>query len=87
MFREPSLDVGGNAGVIGIIATMHDIDAVFSVCHEYQLRTTRLLDGGYFSSLFEGRIGRGSKLPPQFGQIPERTPPTQSLQKVHSIAI
>jgi len=31
-----------------------------------------------------GRIGRGTKPPPQFGQVPSSTPSTQEAQKVHS---
>lgn len=45
---------------------------------------TRAIDGGFFSSFETGRIGRGVRLPPQFGQRPRRLFSTQSRQKVHS---
>jgi len=41
------------------MAAMHD-----------QLFVTRLLDGGYLSSIAAGRIGLVVKSPPQFGQTP-----------------
>jgi hypothetical protein len=44
----------------------------------------RFVDAGYFSSLLAGRRGRGTKSPPQFGQIPPSTESTQDAQKVHS---
>lgn len=81
MLLKSPLNVRGDPGVIRAIATVYDIDAVFSVRHEYQLRTTRLLDGGNFSRISDGRIARGSKLPPQFGNASKRMSPTQ---KVHS---
>jgi hypothetical protein len=34
--------------------------------------------------LSAGRIGRGTRLPPQFGQRPESFVSAQSLQNVHS---
>jgi hypothetical protein len=34
--------------------------------------------------LFAGRIGRGEKLPPQFGQTPPNTSAAHAAQKVHS---
>jgi hypothetical protein len=40
--------------------------------------------GGYFTTIAAGLIGRGEKLPPQFGQTPCRRVSTQSRQKVHS---
>jgi hypothetical protein len=43
-----------------------------------------LVDGGFFASAAGGRIGRGAKLPPQFGHTPPRRFSTQSRQKVHS---
>jgi hypothetical protein len=45
---------------------------------------TRLFDGGLVESLDAGRIGRGTKLPPQFGQRPPSRFSTHSRQKVHS---
>lgn len=45
---------------------------------------TRLVEAGYFSSNAAGRIGRFSKFPPQFGQMPPSGPSTQAGQKVHS---
>jgi len=45
---------------------------------------TRSLDGGNFASLLAGRIGRATKLPPQFGQVPPSFVSAQSRQNVHS---
>ena len=45
---------------------------------------TRSIDDGYFSSRWAGRIGRGLKLPPQFGQWPFSTDSAQDAQNVHS---
>src|SRR4029077_3083122 len=51
---------------------------------------TRLFDGGRFSSerpgrhSVAGRIGRGTKPPPQLGHTLSSLPSTQSAQKVHS---
>ncbi|CAN5670857.1 hypothetical protein BH11PSE12_BH11PSE12_26860 [soil metagenome] len=45
---------------------------------------TRAVDGGFFAKRAAGRIGRGTKLPPQFGQIPFKVISTQAVQKVHS---
>jgi hypothetical protein len=45
---------------------------------------TRCVDAGYFTSIAGGRIGRGEKLPPQFGQRPFKRLSTQSRQNVHS---
>src|SRR5437868_15473356 len=42
------------------------------------------VEGAYFASFAAGRIGRGEKLPPQFGQRPPSFPFTQSMQNVHS---
>ena len=50
----------------------------------YRLLMTCFPDGGYLSSSAEGRIGRGSKLPPQFGQTPVNSVSTQLRQKVHT---
>jgi hypothetical protein len=44
----------------------------------------RWVDGGFFLSFAGGRIGRGAKFPPQFGQTPPSLFSTQSRQKVHS---
>jgi hypothetical protein len=44
----------------------------------------RCVDGGLFISAEAGRIGRGEKLPPQFGQTPLSRLSTQSRQNVHS---
>jgi hypothetical protein len=44
----------------------------------------RLVEGGYFSSSLAGRRGRGTKSPPQLGQIPSSFDSTHSAQKVHS---
>lgn len=40
--------------------------------------------GGYASSRYAGRIGRGENPPPQFGHTLPSSPSTQSLQNVHS---
>jgi hypothetical protein len=45
---------------------------------------TRSCDGGNFASFSAGLIGRGAKLPPQFGQRPLSLCSTQSRQNVHS---
>jgi len=45
---------------------------------------TRRIDGGLLTRLAAGRIGRGEKLPLQFGQTPFSLLSTQSRQKVHS---
>src|SRR5580658_4492943 len=51
---------------------------------------TRLVEGGRLATespgrhSVAGRIGRGSKPPPQFGQTLNNTLSTQSAQKVHS---
>lgn len=50
----------------------------------------RVSDGGCFAAdtpgrhSFAGRIGRGAKPPPQFGQTLKSFCSTQSAQKVHS---
>jgi hypothetical protein len=50
----------------------------------------RLVEDGRFATespgrhSVAGRIGRGTKPPPQFGQTLKRTLSTQSAQKVHS---
>jgi hypothetical protein len=41
-------------------------------------------EGGFFSIITAGRIGRGAKFPPQFGQTPPSLFSAQSRQKVHS---
>jgi hypothetical protein len=45
---------------------------------------TRRVDGGLLASGAAGRIGRGTKLPPQLGQTPCSLLSTQSRQNVHS---
>ena len=45
---------------------------------------TRSVDAGYVSSFTAGRIGRGTKPPPQLGQTPANRVSTQSAQNVHS---
>lgn len=44
----------------------------------------RRVEGGFLSSFAAGRIGRGTRFPPQFGQTPPSLFSTQSRQKVHS---
>jgi hypothetical protein len=44
----------------------------------------RVIEGGFFTSLETGRIGRGAKFPPQLGQTPRSLLSTQSRQNVHS---
>jgi hypothetical protein len=45
---------------------------------------TRRADGGFLNNLEAGRIGRGAKLPPQFGHTPSSLFSAQSRQNVHS---
>jgi hypothetical protein len=45
---------------------------------------TRRVDAGFFASFAAGRIGRGTRLPPQFGQRPPSLLSAQSRQNVHS---
>jgi hypothetical protein len=45
---------------------------------------TRTVEGGSATSAAGGRIGRGAKFPPQFGQTPPSTSSAQAGQKVHS---
>jgi hypothetical protein len=47
-------------------------------------RKTRCSDAGYRASFEAGRIGRGTRLPPQFGQMPPSTVSAHLRQKVHS---
>src|SRR4051794_34993277 len=42
------------------------------------------VDAGYFASIAAGRIGRLTKLPPQFGQTPPNTVAAHAAQNVHS---
>jgi hypothetical protein len=42
------------------------------------------VEAGYFPNLATGRMGRGTRLPPQFGHSLFNMPSTQSWQKVHS---
>jgi hypothetical protein len=46
--------------------------------------TIRLVEAGTFSSMWGGRMGRVTRLPPQFGQIPPRTSAAHVEQNVHS---
>ena len=45
---------------------------------------TRSVDAGKRASAAGGRIGRGTKFPPQLGQVPCSRSSTQGAQKVHS---
>src|SRR5687768_14998822 len=45
---------------------------------------TRIVEAGFFASLLAGRTGRGTNIPPQFGQIPLSLVSAHSAQKVHS---
>jgi hypothetical protein len=47
-------------------------------------RKTRCPDAGYRASFEAGRIGRGTRLPPQFGQMPRSVVSAHLRQKVHS---
>ena len=47
-------------------------------------RRCRSDDAGYFLSMAAGLIGRGTKLPRQFGHAPQKTFATQFAQNVHS---
>lgn len=42
------------------------------------------MDAGNFRSKATGRIGRGTKFPPQFGHAPPNTVSAHRAQKVHS---
>src|SRR5690606_42012307 len=44
----------------------------------------RLVLAGYFASIAAGRSGRGTRLPPQVGQVPLRGPSAQLRQEVHA---
>jgi hypothetical protein len=44
----------------------------------------RTVDAGLLVSFDGGRIGRGTRFPPQFGQRPPNLLSTQSRQNVHS---
>ncbi|CAI7666385.1 unnamed protein product [Penicillium pancosmium] len=67
-----------------------DTPLQFQVVESSEFRCTRLSDGGCFAvhkpvrHSFDGRIGRGAKLPPQFGQTLASFVSAQSAQKVHS---
>jgi hypothetical protein len=43
-----------------------------------------LVEAGCRANLTGGRIGRGIRLPPQFGQMPCSTSSAHAAQKVHS---
>jgi hypothetical protein len=45
---------------------------------------TRVVEAGYWASFSDGRTGRETNSPPQFGQRPSNVVALQSLQKVHS---
>jgi hypothetical protein len=84
VFGQATIDVGSDAGVVSIIRAAHDIDAIFCVSHGQSSPPARSEEAGYFLKRCSGRIGRGSKLPPQFGHTPSSRASTQSRQKVHS---
>src|SRR4051812_7690954 len=71
----------------GIPLILAECAAISSTLYD---RWTRLSDGGRFVTdnpgrhSFAGRIGRGAKPPPQFGQTSCSLVPTQSAQNVHS---
>jgi hypothetical protein len=44
----------------------------------------RSLEAGEAASLPAGRVGRRTRLPPQFGHTPSKRPRAQSAQNVHS---
>ena len=46
--------------------------------------TTRLVEAGFRANIAGGRVGRGTRLPPQFGQMPCSRFSAQVAQKVHS---
>jgi hypothetical protein len=46
--------------------------------------TTRCVDAGCTASIAAGRIGRGTRSPPQLGQMPCSTVAAQAAQNVHS---
>jgi hypothetical protein len=68
--------------LIGFMETLHWIDG--PACPQPSGLNTRRFDGGLFASFEAGRIGRGTKLPPQFGQRPPSLLSAQSRQNVHS---
>jgi len=45
---------------------------------------TRFVEAGCLASIAGGLIGRGAKLPPQFGQTPPSTSSAHVTQNVHS---
>jgi hypothetical protein len=49
-----------------------------------QISGRRCVDGGCFASSVAGRIGRGTKLPPQFGHVSLNRSCAQVAQNVHS---
>ena len=53
------------------------------LAHPISFRT-HLVDAGYFCKSSFGRIGRLTKLPPQFGHLPLKTEFAQEEQNVHS---
>jgi len=61
----------------------NDVVAYAALPHPSGLNT-RSVAAGYFASIAAGLVGRGAKLPPQFGQRPFNRVSTQSRQKVHS---
>jgi hypothetical protein len=46
--------------------------------------TTRLVEAGFRANIADGRVGRGTRLPPQFGQMPCSRFSAQVAQNVHS---
>ncbi len=82
MFCDAARNILGNSRVQAAVSTTHQVNTVFAGWH--QSLVTRRCEAGFFSSSDCGRMGRGPKLPPQFGQMPLNTSFTHCLQKVHS---
>src|SRR5689334_3271407 len=59
-------------------------DALHTAWWHLSNLSTRLAEAGCRTSFSAGRIGRGIRLPSQFGQMPCSTLSVQVAQKVHS---
>jgi len=82
MLFDAARNILGNSRVQAAVATTHQVDTVFACWHQFLV--TRFCEAGSFCNRDCGRIGRDSKLPPQFGQTPLNTPSTHRRQNVHS---
>lgn len=82
MLFDAARNILGNSRVQATVATTHQVDTVFAGWHQFLV--TRFFEAGFFCKRDCGRIGRDSKLPPQFGQTPWYTSSTHRRQNVHS---